>query len=330
MANRSNKPAGDTAVIEPPVPPAGTPMTPEEIAAQEASAAAVPADPDANPAQTSESVPAEAPAEAEEVIDLSGIDTAVAAIFGPEATPTDVSDPTVLDYSGVVTAYNGLTRKGKAAATRHMETNSRTLLEGGNFESARVWLLSNKATKADKPKGESKPRTPADVTTPVVTKLAAFQLAYGALTANLPEGISEDWQAQVTALFESEQPAVESVRAWMNGDAETRGDMPDVSEAAAMAAKIAFKATRKPYGPRHDVGTHIEQVFADLESGTFLSDSEIAGKESLEYGDAEGETGKCSTSAVTARLKAVTDQDKPLAEGLSVETREDKFGVLKA
>lgn len=329
MAKRSTDSAGGTAVAEPPAPEvsepvAGTELTDAESAAVAAADASVPST--ENPPVTGEGeTPSAETAEVEEVIDLSGIDAAVSAIFGTEDAPADISDPTALDYSGVVSAYGSMTRKGKAAATRHMDDKSKGLLENGDFDIARVWLLSNKATKADKPKGESKPRTPADVTTPFVTKLAAFQLAYGALTANAPEGVAEDWQAQVTALFEAGSEQVEAVRVWMNADSAERGDAPEVSEAAALAAKIAFKATRKPYGARHDVGLHIAQVFAERESGTFLTDSQIAGEKSEEYGDSE-----CSTSAVTARLKSVTEQDKPLADGLSVETRDDKLGVVKA
>ena len=271
------------------------------------------------PTEAEVSTDADAETEGEdedEEIDLSALNAVLSEILAG-----DISDPEQVDFAPVVTAYNALSRKGKSQATREMRERSQGLLEDGDFDQARTLLLAGKATKAAKPKGETRPRTPADITTPVVEKLVTFQLAYGAVAGNLPDGIAADWQDRVKALFEAAQGEVETYRAWLTADAETRGEAPEVSVPAMQAARLAFKSTRKPYGPRHDVGKHIEQVMAAQESGAFLSEAELGSAKSEEYGDES-----CSTSAVTARLNS----DKPLAEGLSVIERDGKRGVVKA
>lgn len=253
--------------------------------------------------------------EVEEVIDLSQVNAALDAILA-----SDYSDPSTVNFDAVITAYQNLSRKGKAAATREMGDKSTELLEAGDFAKARIYLLANKATKAT-PSKSSAPKTPADQTRSVVERLAGFQLSYATLMENLPEGVAtEGLKEKVQTAYEAGLEEIKNYLAWENSEAEDKSDAPELSGAAELALKISFKATRKPYGKRHDVTAHIEQIFADKAVGTFLTATQISKEKSEEYGDDEA-----TASAITARLKS----DKPLPSGLTATERDGTKGVLK-
>lgn len=248
----------------------------------------------------------------DETVDTSSVHAALATLLAGDLSV----DPTKIDYSPVVSAYAALSSKSKRAATRELNTAAKDKLEAGDFDVARIVLLAEKATKASTPGAGRKPRAPHDVTSPVVEKLAAFQLAYGALSTNLPEGIAEDWKAQVEAAFESGQSEVTALIGWSNADVDTRGEAPAVSEAALRAVKIAFG---NPFGKR-DVGKHIEQVFADAAPGTFMSEAQLASATSAEYGG-----GAASLAAIRARL----DGKRGLPDGFAITEQDGKRGVVK-
>lgn len=264
---------------------------------------------------------AEAEAEATESAEKAEPDISAVTAALDSILAGDISDLENIDFKPVTDAYATLDRAGKAAATRHMSALSPELLESGDFDKARVVLLANKATKAEKPKAEKKPRTPVDPTQAFVDRLASFQIAYALFAAGKPEGVADDFQEKVQAAFEANYEQASALAAYMANTDENKGDAPDASEVATYAVRIAVKPVRKPYGPRHDAGKHIEQVFAELPSGTFLTAGEIAGKPSEEYGE-KGAT----QSAIAARFKGKA----PLAEGLSIVTRDGETGVLKA
>lgn len=278
--------------------------------------------------------------EIEEIVDFSELSKAVAELIASVPKPLATGEGAMegIDFTPVVTAYQALSRKSKGAATRELGELSRKALESDDFDNARLYLAAERATKSAKPKSTRAPRVPADVTTPVVDRLAAFQLAFGALKEFLPEGVEQDEEKlteRVREVYDAGQEEIRKLIEWNNSEAEDKGEEPIVSEAVALAYKFAFrgklKAKTKADGTnptprnypavRHDVGNHIAQVFADKPSGHYMSAKDIATHESAEYG-----TDRPALQAVVARFKG----KKPLAEGLTVVKRDDNYGVVKA
>lgn len=250
-----------------------------------------------------------------EVDEVEAVDTSAVKAALDQILAGDLSDPTKIDFSPVVAAYAGLNRKSKSAATREMNDESKAKVFEGAYDVARVILLAEKATKV-KPASTRAARTPADPTADAVEKLAAFQLAFGALSTTLPEGVAEDWRERVESVFESGQAEVKALVEWMHADEESRGVAPEVSPASLRAVKIAFG---NPFGKR-DVGKHIAQVFESAESGTFMTVAQVASSHSAEYGN-----GPCTIAAVNARL----DGKRALPEGLSITEQDGKRGIIK-
>lgn len=128
----------------------------------------------------------------------------------------------------------------------------------------------------------------------------AVDLAEGPL---VPEGLG-DWASEI-----SDDDTIDAAKAyldWSQADPETRGDEPEVSIVVKHAVKIATgKGPRKPgrpagqpfQGTRRDVAAHILNAFNGLESGTFLTVSEIKNTKSEEYGEDSPSAG-----AISARL----------------------------
>jgi hypothetical protein len=266
-----------------------------------------------------ETVDTETAEEEAEVINLTDFWAAVDSV----TTSVDEDGNDTTDYSGVTAVYAELSRKGKAAATREMSAKMQEEIEDGNFERAQLLLKINKNKAGEKPKGERKPRTPVDPTEEFVSRMAAFQLAHSILRDEAPEGISEDWADKVKALRDdaSTVAQIAAYREWNASADENKGDAPEVHPAVELAFKLASGRVRKPYGARHNVANHIEQVFAELESGTFLTANEIAAKPSSEYGE-DGATA----AAVLAKLKS----GKLSSPFVSVEERDGKLGAVRA
>jgi hypothetical protein len=274
-----------------------TPEVPEEVTpevTEESSEAPV------AEAESTEEAPA-APVEP----DLSDFKGAVTtAIEGRDTATGDVPDGL---SSAVVAEYrkiDGL--KAKNAAKSHLKD----LIEEGmnqlKIDLARAPMkLLDAVIEAGSARSTAE-KAPADPTEAYVQHTAALNLAYGLVTANVPEGVSADWEASSDKLVEESREDAASYLAWFTSDDESRGDEPEVSSVVKAAVKLsqgkAARVTRttagRTYsGVRRDIGKHIEQAFADQEPGTFLTIAQIKSFRSEEYGDDTPSPG-----AISARL----------------------------
>lgn len=157
-------------------------------------------------------------------------------------------------------------------------------------------------------------------------KVQALRLALDLVeSSDLPEGVTEDWEDEIE---ESDNLSVlEEYVAWMKDDSEDKDEEPAVSHVIKQAAKIAFaKAPRKGgrtgsgslhVGPKRDVGVHIENAFAHVEAGTFLTVSEIRNTPSEEYGDDAPSAG-----AINQRLRPPSGKPTTIP-GIVVEQNAD-------
>lgn len=262
---------------------------------------------------TGEATPTETPAE--EVIDLSELNTAVEAqLARPEAE---------MEYGDIKAAYGKLSRKGKIAAKKAADETMATLLKGGaeSWPKAAATMLiveNGYVSSASKASGSSTPATPKDSTAAHVDRIVGLRLAHSIATAqaSAQEGIAEDWKDQVVTKATELQAQVDSLVAYRLNTAEDKGDAPEVDPIVSRAVKAAFAGstsgrtgTGSTYtGPQRSVKAHIAQAFADQPVGTALSVAEIANFKSTEYGD-----DKPSAGAVSAALKS----DKFNVEGVT-------------
>ena len=110
------------------------------------------------------------------------------------------------------------------------------------------------------------------------------------------------------ALVESSREQAGAYLAWLQSDAEDKGDEPaDLTPVVKNAVKLALGKAAKAggrsgggstfTGERRDIGKHIESAFADVPSGKFLTVAEIRKHKSEEYGD-----NPPSAGAISARL----------------------------
>jgi hypothetical protein len=239
----------------------------------------------------------EAPTEtkAEEVeIDLTAFNEAVEAASQEADTSTGEVPPVAIEQ--VNKAYRelpGLKAKNKARAS--LEASMMKAVENKDLTGARVFVDLKNGLSAGGG-GSSTPKAPADPTQAFVQKVVALRLASQLTEGNVPEGVSEDWSTKADELHNSLDEDVEKLSGW-----DGEGDAPEVSPVVRQAFKLAAgKASgggRVPGGPRRDVEKHIQQVFADLPVGTFMTMTEISKARSTEYGD-----DRPSSGAVSSRL----------------------------
>jgi hypothetical protein len=225
----------------------------------------------------------EAPAETEAEVDLTSFQNAAAAAAEEADTSTgEVPPASIEEVNKAYRELPGLKAKNKARAW--LEEQMMSAVQDRNLTGARVFVdLKNGLSAAG---GSSSPKAPADPTQAFVQKVVALRLASDLATANVPEGVNEDWATK----------ADEKFAAW-----DGEGDAPEVSpvvrQAFKLAAGKASGAGRVPGGPRRDVEKHIQQIFADLPVGTVLTMTEISKARSTEYGD-----DRPSSGAVSSRL----------------------------
>lgn len=173
------------------------------------------------------------------------------------------------------------------------------------------------------PKGEDR-KPGVTPTKAYADKVQSLRIALDLVEGDQPEGVEDDWSDEISD--EDNATVAEAYLAWVNGDAETRGDEPEVSAVVKAAVKLATgkgpkKAGRPagaPFGGvRRDVAAHITNAFANLNSGDFLTISEIRNIESPEYGPDDAP----SAGAISARL--FPKNDKPVnIEGVTPGTND--------
>ena len=257
---------------------------------------------------------AEAQPEAE--LDISSFEQAFEAALEEADTSTGVLPTEALDK--VATAYRELDgAKAKGAARKLVDTKMESSVEDDDIVVARSCLLIAKAMKAGKaaaPKKEREPKKPADPTEAFVNQIVTLDLARVVIDINRPEGLAEDVNEKIEALYNELYQETLTYRTWLLGDKDSRGDEPEVNALAKGAAKISLgkavkagrasggsakSSTATPYtGPRRSPLAHLKEVFEGVSVGTELKISEIVNTKSSIY-----EAGEASPGALTNCLK---------------------------
>lgn len=179
-----------------------------------------------------------------------------------------------------------------------------------------LYTIQNECLVARRGPEPSIARQPVDPTeTFVEEQVARYMAPY---LAPVPDGVADDWPQRVEARHAELIDAARSYATWFDADEETRGDEPEVADAAKQAVRLsrgratragrrakstgesAAATPRAAYaGPKRNVANHIAEAFADKPVGTWMSIQEIAKFPSKEYaGD------KASPGAVSARIHA--------------------------
>jgi len=238
--------------------------------------------------------------------DLSAFEAAVATSV--EARDEATGEIPAESVEPVTTAYrelDGLKAKNRAKA--FLQAGVKDGMEKMNLQLARAYMQLSDAlmTPAAKKSAES---TPTDPTEAFTQKVAALRVAEQLVTSQVPEGVAEDWADKTSALVSESLSAAQNYLAWVNSTAEDKGEEPEVSAVVRAAVKLsqgkAGRITRASSGggssyegPRRSIAAHIENAFAGVEPGTFLTIAQIRATKSEEYGDELPSAG-----AISARL----------------------------
>lgn len=169
-------------------------------------------------------------------------------------------------------------------------------------------------------KSETKPKVTVDPRIAYGERIAALELAKELLEEDAPEEVEG---YEVPSVEVAYRELVE-YRNWTKQDADSRGEAPELGSIATAANKlIEGKAVGKARtrsggvrpaftGVRRNVAVHIENAFEGIESGKFLTVSEIVNTRSEEYGDDAPSSG-----AVSARLFPGGDAEKCTVAGIT-------------
>jgi hypothetical protein len=250
-------------------------------------------------------------------VDLTGFTAALtAAVEGRDTStgdiPADLTEKVVAEYR----ALDGL--KAKNAAKKAANDGIREAMNQMDIAQAKAYMtLADKLT-AGSTGGGSAPKAPADPTEAFSNLVAGLQLALSLATSNVPEGVGENWSDKVTELVTASQDPSISYLAWVNREPVAEGvedaPEPEVSDVVKSAVKLALGksarvggaarrssggGTSTPYtGERRDIGKHISEAFAAVESGTFLTVAEIRKFDSSQYTS----ESPASAGAISSRL----------------------------
>lgn len=280
----------------------------------------------------------EAEKPAEKPIDLTAFKAAVAEAVAEADTST--GEVSVEHLAAVTKAYRALDgAKAKNAAKALVNDGMKEAMGSDNLAGARANLnISEKALTAGSSGGGGTKResVPVDPTENFVQRVATLNLAYNQCVSAVPEGVSEDWQTRANELASASAGEVASYVAWLDGNAETRGDEPEVSAVIRNAAKLAKGKSgragtgRTPGavsvydGPRRSIEAHILNAFAEFDEGKFLSIADIRNTKSEEYGDELPSAG-----AVSARLFPKSGNSTMVKVGIRPDTQDGKKGAVK-
>lgn len=254
----------------------------------------------------------ETPAEAE--ADLTAFNAALASAVEQrdETTgtlPEAAIPPVVAEYRKL----NGA--KAKNAARKVVDEAMKSAMTDSDLPLARANLeISTHLTAGPVGGGQARePKAPVDPTQAFVELVSGLVLAAQLAQATVPEGVAETWTDGVNENVRTGADQATAYRAWLESDAEDKGDEPETPAFVKAAVKLALGKSAKVgaakkassgggggstyEGERRDVAKHIESAFADVASGTFLTVAEIRKHESDEYGKDSPSAG-----AISARL----------------------------
>lgn len=249
------------------------------------------------PVEDTSTTTTEAPASDDAPADLSAFEAVVEqALTDSDDSTGEVTLEGLSKTNEAYRALDGL--KPKNAARKWLDESMMTAIFGSNPQGARSYAQIKENLSAGSSAGTKAPKDPTEA---FVGKAASLQAALNLLFSDVPEGVGEGWEAKAdtkaTDLFE----AAQSLKASLAADAEF-----DDSEVSAEVKKVVKLASGKASaggsgysgGPRRNVGKHIEQVFADLNPGDFLTVTEINKARSEEYGPSDAPT----TGAISQKL----------------------------
>lgn len=231
--------------------------------------------------------------------DLSGFQAAVeAAIETMDESTGELPEAEISKVNEQYRAIDGIKGKNQARNWVDEKMKEAIMPPQTNIVLARAYVVIKEKLSAGT---SSAPKAPSDPTEAFVQKVVALNLALGQVTANVPEGVSEEWAAKADALQEELEPQVKLYADWKASDDED-AEAPEVSSVVRQAFKLSQGKTpggsgRVSGGPRRDIEKHLVHVFDALEVGDFLTVNEIAKTASEEYGD-----DRPSAGAVSARL----------------------------
>ncbi len=263
----------------------------------------------------------EAPKKADTPIDLTAFQAkATEASENADSATGEVApaflEPVVKEYR----LLDGI--KAKNAAKAWLVEQMKAQMEAQSIVGARSYLQLSEGMTAGS--ASHTPKAPTDPTQAFVQAEATLRLAAELHTPG--EGVAEDNEAKVVELVDASREQATGYLAWLQNDAEDKGDEPEVTAVVKNAVKLAVGKAAKVggrtnsgggtfTGERRDIGKHIQSAFADLEDGAFLTVAEIRKHVSEEYGESLPSAG-----AVSARL--FPSSGKCTVEGVEPGTNE--------
>lgn len=285
--------------------------------------------------EPTESAPAAVAAKSGEV-DLTAFNAAVATALQAEGRDETTGELPLVALPPVQAAYRDLDGlKAKNAARKVVDDAMKSAMTSMKIAEARSYLQISQNLSVAGAKS-STPKPPADPTEAFVQKAATFRLALTLASANVPDEVAADWADQAKAAVEAQGEAASAYLAWVNNEAEDKGDAPEAPAWVQQAAKLAAGKSAKvgaaksggqstPFtGERRDIAKHIVEAFADAEPGTFKSINEIRTFKSAEYGDNPPSAGAISARLFPGEGKKVT------VDGVTPDTQNGKKGAVKA
>jgi hypothetical protein len=284
----------------------------------------------------------ETPTEAskpEAEVDLTAFNKAVAEAL--EASDTSTGEVPEANLEAVKAAYRALDgAKAKNAAKKAVNEAMKDAMNSDNLPQARANLMISENALVAGGGGGGGQKAPADPTEAFVQRVATIHLAYGLVTAHVPEGVDEGWQQKVTELVESSNDTANSYLQWTTSPEDTRGDEPEASPVVKNAVKLSQGKQAKAgtsrsggsfTGERRDIGVHIRNAFEGKDKGTFLSIAEIRNTPSDEYSTGEGSEAVFeapSAGAISARLDEKEGKKSSMRKfGIIPDTQNGKKGA---
>lgn len=248
--------------------------------------------------------------ETETETDLSAFNAAVEAALAERDEHTgDVPEAPLANITSAYRELQGL--KAKNAARREVDEAMKQAMNDLDIVLARAYLkITKEALVAATASSGGSARAPADPTESFVQLVAGLRLAVTLAADSAPEGVAEDWADRAKSNVAENEEAARELLAYTLAD-EPEGDEPEVPSWVGAAVKLALgksakvggarRATSRAVysGARRNVLKHIEEAFAEAESGEHKLISEIVNYQSNEYG-----SDSPSAGAVSARLKS--------------------------
>lgn len=242
----------------------------------------------------------------------------------------------------VKVAYRGIEggAKFKNRAKAFVADSMRDVLSSGDLTQvfkAVAWNSIQDAILAAAPKAAATPKVTVSPNKLFADKIQSLRLALDFLeNSELPEGVTEEWSDEVD---ESDNLTVlEEYNAWVKAEKpeneEDADPEPEVSAVIKAASKLALaKGPKKAgtrgaghvhTGPKRDVGAHIVNAFDMIESGEFLTVSEIRNTRSEEYGDDAPSAG-----AINQRLRPPSGKPTTIPGIVVEQNAEGIWGARK-